>query len=234
MEEFENGQPEEPESTPEKEDGERTPDREIQIPCLSKSNYNKIILGVCGGMGEYFSIEPVFFRLMFLFSILMGGWGIIIYLIAALLMPKNKEQNEIDDEQIEKIQKSNNVTLIAGVILLAGLYIIFDDFGYFNFLSRIGIPSEFILVLLIGVIIFFLFSLHIPVKETKELPAGFSRKTGNALFGGVCSGFAAYLGVSPTIMRLITVFLSFITLGFPVLIYLYFLASVPKENKSEI
>lgn len=204
---------------------------EIHIHRLSKSNYNKIILGVCGGMGEYFSIEPVFFRLMFLFSILLGGWGIILYLIAGLLMPHNNEDSEIDEAALERIKKSNNVSLIAGVILLAGLYIIFNDLGYFDFLSLVGIPSEFVLVLIIGVIIFFVFSLHSGVKEEKALPGKFFRSRDKALFGGVCSGFAGYIGVSPASIRLIAVFLSFITLGFPVLIYLFFMAKIPKENK---
>lgn len=207
---------------------------EIHAQKLSKSNYNKIILGVCGGLGEYFSIEPVFFRLLFLFSILLGGWGIIFYLAAALLIPRNNDEKEIDEAVLETVKKSNNVSLIAGIILLAGLYIIFDDLGYFHFLSQLGIPSEFVLALIIGVTIFFVFSLHSVVKIEKTTPDRFKRNREKALFGGVCSGLADYIGVSASSIRLIAVILSFITLAIPVFIYLFFLAVIPKENKNEI
>lgn len=233
MEEFKDDKTDDSAPKSAEEDENNSPP-EIDIHKLSKSNYNKIIMGVCGGLGEYFSIEPVFFRLLFLFSILLGGWGIILYLIAALLIPRNNDENEIDESTLENIKKSNNVSLIAGIILLAGLYIIFDDLGYFDFLSRLGIPSEFVLALIIGVIIFFVFSLHSTVKVEKEAPERFMRNSEKALFGGVCSGFADYIGVSPNSIRLITVFLSFVTLGIPILIYLFFLAAIPTENKHEV
>jgi phage shock protein PspC (stress-responsive transcriptional regulator) len=233
MEEFKDDRTDDSEPKSAEEDGTDS-HREIHIHKLSKSNYNKIILGVCGGLGEYFSIEPVFFRLLFLFSILLGGWGIILYLITALLMPRNNDENEIDESALENIRKSNNVSLIAGIILLAGLYLIFDNLGYFDFLSRLGIPSEFVLALIIGVIIFFVFSLHSPVKVEKEVPERFTRSSEKALLGGVCAGFADYIGVSANSIRLIAVFLSFVTLGIPVLIYLFFLSIIPKEERHEI
>jgi phage shock protein C len=233
MEEFEDEKEEESSPGQVSENEENQPS-EIHIRKLCKSNYNKIILGVCGGMGEYFSIEPVFFRLLFLFGILLGGWGIIFYLIAALLIPRGNDEKEIDEAETEAVKKSNSVSLIAGIILLAGLYIIFDDLGYFYFLSRLGIPSEFVLALTVGVIIFFVFSLHSVVRVEKEAPERFLLNRDKALFGGVCRGFAGYIGVSPAAIRLIAVVLSFVTFGFPVLIYLFFLATIPKEQKNEI
>ncbi len=57
---------------------------------LTKSVENKIIFGVCGGLGEYFQIDPIFFRLAFIFLVFMGGGGILLYLLFALLMPKEE------------------------------------------------------------------------------------------------------------------------------------------------
>ena len=46
------------------------------------------LAGVCGGIGEYFNIDPTLSRLgWFLFSV-MGGAGVLAYIIAALVMPK--------------------------------------------------------------------------------------------------------------------------------------------------
>lgn len=54
---------------------------------LYKSSENKVIIGVCGGIGEYFNIDPVIIRLAAVIFTLMGGSGIIAYIIAAFIMP---------------------------------------------------------------------------------------------------------------------------------------------------
>lgn len=53
----------------------------------SKTNYK--IAGVCGGLGEFFDIDPIFFRAIFLVSAFFGGLGIIIYIVLWLLMPES-------------------------------------------------------------------------------------------------------------------------------------------------
>jgi phage shock protein PspC (stress-responsive transcriptional regulator) len=58
---------------------------------LMKSR-NKVICGVCGGVAEYFEIDPLFIRIGFLACVLAGGSGVILYLVAALLM-KDPEEN---------------------------------------------------------------------------------------------------------------------------------------------
>ena len=54
---------------------------------LYRSSDNKIIFGICGGIGEYFNIDPTLIRLVFLMMCCMFGGGFIVYLIAALIMP---------------------------------------------------------------------------------------------------------------------------------------------------
>lgn len=54
---------------------------------LYRSRKNHKIAGVCGGLGEYFEIDPVWLRAIFLISALCGGFGIITYLVFWLLMP---------------------------------------------------------------------------------------------------------------------------------------------------
>ncbi len=48
---------------------------------------NGVILGVCEGVGNYLNIDPVFIRIIWLFTFLTYGVGIIAYLVAALLIP---------------------------------------------------------------------------------------------------------------------------------------------------
>lgn len=49
---------------------------------------DKKILGVCGGLGEYFDIDPTVIRIIFLMALVMFGTGFLLYLILALVMPK--------------------------------------------------------------------------------------------------------------------------------------------------
>ncbi|MBM3326291.1 MAG: PspC domain-containing protein [Calditrichaeota bacterium] len=55
---------------------------------LFRSNENRVIAGICGGLGEYFSIDPVAVRLAWIVLILFGGSGILLYILAWLLMPR--------------------------------------------------------------------------------------------------------------------------------------------------
>ena len=54
---------------------------------LFKSQKNRVICGVCGGIGEFLNIDPTIVRLLF---VLLGctTTGIIVYLVAAFIMPK--------------------------------------------------------------------------------------------------------------------------------------------------
>jgi len=54
---------------------------------LYKSNTNKVISGVCGGIAEYFNIDPSLVRLGLIIFSFMGGSGILAYIIAALVIP---------------------------------------------------------------------------------------------------------------------------------------------------
>lgn len=54
---------------------------------LYKSSTDRKIDGVCGGIAEYFQIDPTLVRLIFAICIFFGGAGIWAYLVAALIMP---------------------------------------------------------------------------------------------------------------------------------------------------
>ena len=55
---------------------------------LYRSRTNQIIGGVCGGLGDYFGIDPVLFRLAFVLLVLMFGTGVLAYIILWLIMPE--------------------------------------------------------------------------------------------------------------------------------------------------
>ena len=56
---------------------------------LYRSKKNRVIAGVCGGIGEYFNIDPTIIRLLWILFIFMGGSGILAYIIAWIIIPRN-------------------------------------------------------------------------------------------------------------------------------------------------
>jgi phage shock protein C len=56
---------------------------------LRRSRTSRMIAGVCGGLGEFFGINPFWFRLAFVIALLPGGVpGILVYVILWLIVPK--------------------------------------------------------------------------------------------------------------------------------------------------
>ena len=56
---------------------------------LYKSSTDKKIAGVCGGIAEYFNIDPTLVRLGWVVFCALGGSGILAYIIAAIIIPRN-------------------------------------------------------------------------------------------------------------------------------------------------
>jgi len=54
---------------------------------LFRSKQNRVFAGVCGGIGEYFDIDPVLVRLLWVFAIFWLGGGILAYLLAMIIVP---------------------------------------------------------------------------------------------------------------------------------------------------
>ena len=72
---------------------------------LYKSNKNKMLFGVCGGLAEYFNIDATIMRIIFVLLGLLSGSGIILYLIAALIMPTHDRFNEEVD--VDNLKSAN-------------------------------------------------------------------------------------------------------------------------------
>ena len=54
---------------------------------LYKSSTDKKLAGVCGGLAEYFNIDSTLVRLGWVLFSLLGGSGLLAYIIAAIIMP---------------------------------------------------------------------------------------------------------------------------------------------------
>lgn len=59
---------------------------------LYRSNTNRKLCGVCGGLAEYFDFDPTIARLLLILFTLCGGAGLLFYIICALVIPNNPIQ----------------------------------------------------------------------------------------------------------------------------------------------
>lgn len=70
-----------------KHGGERRKNMEQKKLCRSVSN--RMVCGVCGGIGSYFNIDPTLVRLIWVIASFVGvGSGLLVYIIAAVIIPE--------------------------------------------------------------------------------------------------------------------------------------------------
>jgi phage shock protein PspC (stress-responsive transcriptional regulator) len=91
---------------------------------LERSQSDKWLAGVSGGLGRYFDITPTVFRLGFVVLTLLGGAGILVYIAAVLVMPKEGEESSIAEDILKK-RRDHPARLVAlGLIAVAVLSIL--------------------------------------------------------------------------------------------------------------
>ena len=56
---------------------------------LYRSDDNKMLAGVCGGIAEYFGVDPTLIRLAWVVFSLLGGSGLLAYILAAIIIPRD-------------------------------------------------------------------------------------------------------------------------------------------------
>ncbi|MEM3547344.1 MAG: PspC domain-containing protein [Candidatus Bathyarchaeia archaeon] len=82
---------------------------------LYRSRKNRILAGVCGGLGEYLNIDPVVVRLIWVAISLVWGFGIILYIIAALIIP---EEPTTASPTPASTNGSKSIAVILGILAL--------------------------------------------------------------------------------------------------------------------
>jgi len=117
---------------------------------IYRSTSDKVIGGVCGGLGEYFGIDPTWVRVLFVLSLFAEGVGLLAYLIGWIVIPKEPEfaatatpaEGETMNSQQSAVsqnatgeQKPRGAGFLPGVILvILGMIFLFDRvFYWFDF-----------------------------------------------------------------------------------------------------
>jgi phage shock protein C len=69
---------------------------------ITKSKTDRVIDGVCGGLAEYFGIDSLLVRLVFVALIFINGVGIILYIVLMIIMPKAQNLEQSPKETIQE------------------------------------------------------------------------------------------------------------------------------------
>ncbi|MDQ3823797.1 MAG: PspC domain-containing protein, partial [Actinomycetota bacterium] len=128
-----------PEPGPEREAPEPGPDRGPVPRRLFRSRDDRVVGGVAGGLGKYFDVDPVFFRVGFVATAFLGGLGVFLYLAALLFVPAEPSPGE------EPGRRSRALTIAAAAVLIVVGGIILSDGGWWFGGSFFG-PLGFLLV----------------------------------------------------------------------------------------
>jgi phage shock protein PspC (stress-responsive transcriptional regulator) len=82
---------------------------------IRRSRQDRVIGGVCGGLGRYFNTDPIFFRIGFIALAFLGGAGLLLYLASLLLMPAEVSGAAVGPQGGEG---RNRALVIAGVVVI--------------------------------------------------------------------------------------------------------------------
>lgn len=84
---------------------------------LLRSGKDRMIAGVAGGLGEYFDVDPVIFRIGFGVSVFFGGLGLVAYLALAVLVP-SAEGEGVRPAPVQRSRWVAAAAIVAGVVLI--------------------------------------------------------------------------------------------------------------------
>lgn len=204
---------------------------------LHKSVHDRIIFGVCGGLGEYLGINTVVIRLFFILSLLIGGWGAVIYFLATVFIPNNPEEEIPEDDSPGSPKERANTRVLAGsFFLLAGAYILFRNLGLLYYFNFFGMARDVVIpVVLIFSGLYIVVRYHSGGTLTGSfMPAKFRRSVIDRRISGVCGGFAEYLNAESSIIRILWVVFTLSSFGIGILIYILFAVFVPEKEGAAV
>jgi phage shock protein PspC (stress-responsive transcriptional regulator) len=88
---------------------------------MPRARVSRLLAGVCGGLGRYTRIDPVVFRVGFAVLVLADGWGILLYVLAALLMPPDEYRLAPIERLVRRRLDGDAVLALLGLLMGAGV-----------------------------------------------------------------------------------------------------------------
>ena len=208
---------------------------------LYRSLQQKILGGVCGGLAEYFNVDVTLVRLLWILVTLIGGAGILAYIIAWIIIPVQAGQGSAAPPRNSSAGTVLGIVLVVvGVILLvswSGVYV----FAFPWHVHWFAFPG-ILIVLGLGLLLGWLLSQarqdvkDITIKPVadesseRETPALLYRSRDQRIISGICGGLGLYLNIDPVIVRILWILFAVASLGMALLIYVILVFVIPEES----
>ena len=217
---------------------------------LYRSKHDRVIAGVCGGVGEYLNVDPVIVRIVWVLLALLGGSGILAYILGIILIPENPGETPEAEQKPPPSRDRPTGQTIWGIVLIGiGLLILLSKLHVFSFFSTQfwhvswGIIFPVFLIIL-GVIVLTRFnkrstqqagesrseSREEQSSRTAESYSTIVRPRDDRILAGVCSGIGYYISLDPTIVRLLWVIGTFATGGVALILYIILAIVFPEGD----
>ena len=196
---------------------------------ITRSQSDRLLTGVCGGVADYFSIDPTMVRLIWIFFTLFGGSGLLAYIIATLLIPDRNSQ-----ERYFKLDTLKSNPLWGILFILSGL-ILFLQYDHIFYLFWASFWGNFINIsiafVLLGIGIYLLYNRHNKIKSNNKniLVNPLHLSIDDKKLAGVCGGLGESLVIDSNIVRVLWVFGTFMSIGVGVLLYIILVLILPEQ-----
>ncbi len=215
---------------------------------LYRSQKNKVIAGVCGGYADYFDVDPVIMRLLFVLLAFFGGSGFLIYIVSIILLPKQPYDVNDANPDVAPVSRINIRYVFGGLLIFFGGMFLLSNLGVFAFMHAWDISWNFIfpiLLILLGMaIIYYRQNEQIPdapanpsepqrtapAQAQPTAPRQLRRSLTDRKIFGVCGGLAEYFSIDPNLTRILYVVLCLATGGAGILLYFILALVVPDER----
>ena len=176
-----------------------------QAKRLYKSRTDRMIDGICGGVAEYFGLDPTLVRIAWVLLTLLGGSGIVLYIVAMIVMPANPGGETVATPTVPQDQSSRNNSKFWGILLVVvGIIWLMNNFGIVFWRHWWGISWDLalpLLLILAGVAFLFGGRNYVASQGTSK-PAGAANSSVGAVPAGPQDNVGPEEGRSTGVSRL--------------------------------
>jgi phage shock protein C len=225
---------------------------------LFRSQTNKVFAGVCGGLAEYLNVDATIIRIVWILLTLLGGSGIILYVIAFFIVPE--KPIALTDSPSQKEPKSGSARIFGIIFVVVGAVLLLDNMEVFSFCRIWNTTWEFVIpgiLILLGI---YLMTRHgkiqtIPLEQTAtkepepsaehQTPPSsvsteqtanykvFRRSQTDKKVFGICGGAGEYFGIDSTILRVSYAIFTVFSGGMGIILYLLMYLIVPEDQRQQ-
>lgn len=202
---------------------------------LYRSRIDRYAGGVCGGIAEYFNIDSMLVRVLFVISGLIGGLSIIVYLAALVIVPEDARDISSTELELTKRNKPESSLMWGAGLIVIGFLLLLRETGvlsYFDF-DDISWSSIWAILLIVGGVAL-LFSRNGEKEETGNSVPTIVRPHADRKLAGVCAGIAEYYSIDASMVRLGWILTTLISSGVAILVYIALIFVFPEESTTTL